>query len=560
MPRTPDKFTPDYEEAKKEAKEREEHWKESHRDYLQRLSDARTYLLMEHHFFGRLAMKMRLGVSEQIATAGVRADGTCYFNPELIDDLNIAELGAVLGHELMHLAFGHFDRQSGKDPQMWNHAGDYVINAMLKRAGLSLPERPNLTPLYDERFEELSDEQVYHVLEEQAREQQQQQQGQQGQGQQGQQQQQGGQSGQGDEQQQGQQQGQGGGGDGQQGQQEQQSQGEGGQGQDQQDQQQGGGGGGEGQKKDQQGKYDPSGQGQGGGERRGFGTGKGDCDFGATRGLKEKAEQGEGRRVLDPDQWRDEIVAAAQAAKSRGQLPNGIERWVDELRDPVMPWHRILRRLVSRVLKQGSTYQRPARRSAALWKQKGMPPGIRPILPGPKPSRKHVAVAVDTSGSMGEDELQNALSEIKDILNMYNRPIRVMAVDAEVHVDEDVRRVDEIELRGGGGTSTEPVFDRIEEEPGRWGEPAMLIYFSDLMASYPDSPPPYPVMWVNTHHQRAKEPPFGDVVDLDPDVASERHRLETADGGYHRRQQQEREKLQEQARRAREKQQSGWKR
>jgi hypothetical protein len=134
-------------------------------EFLELLSDARTLLLMKHHFFGRLAMRMRFEITEQVETAAVRADAVCFFNPHFLEKLDISERAFVIAHELCHLMYGHFDRVSTKVWPLWNAAGDLQINAALARAGLKPPTRPGLEPLYDERFEDWSDEQIYWYLE-----------------------------------------------------------------------------------------------------------------------------------------------------------------------------------------------------------------------------------------------------------------------------------------------------------------------------------------------------------------------------------------------------------
>jgi predicted metal-dependent peptidase len=52
-------------------------------------------------------------------------------------------------------------RRSGRDPKLWNQAGDFAINPLLVDAGLSLPEGV----LIDLRFRGISAEQVYNLLE-----------------------------------------------------------------------------------------------------------------------------------------------------------------------------------------------------------------------------------------------------------------------------------------------------------------------------------------------------------------------------------------------------------
>jgi predicted metal-dependent peptidase len=66
-------------------------------------------------------------------------------------------------------------------------------------------------------------------------------------------------------------------------------------------------------------------------------------------------------------------------------------------------------------------------------------------------------------------------------------------------------------MTGGGGTSFVPVFKKVEE---LGITPALLIYFTDGYGTFPDEPPPYPVIWVMTEDVT---PPFGEVVKVEMD-------------------------------------------
>jgi predicted metal-dependent peptidase len=116
---------------------------------------------------------------------------------------------------------------------------------------------------------------------------------------------------------------------------------------------------------------------------------------------------------------------------------------------------------------------------------------------------------------MSKEELERCLAETAGILALYRRPIRVLCCDADIHLDKDSRDVREIHPTGGGGSDTRPVFQRLEDDPGRWGRPSLVIYFTDLWVQFPEDPPPYPVIWVNTDPERAKRAPFGTEVRLE---------------------------------------------
>jgi predicted metal-dependent peptidase len=126
-----------------------------------------------------------------------------------------------------------------------------------------------------------------------------------------------------------------------------------------------------------------------------------------------------------------------------------------------------------------------------------------------------VVVVVDTSGSIGQKELDLFFSELDDIL-MNCRPtgVALLGCDAavnSVHYLEagDQLKGQKIELGGGGGTSFKPPFEWVDEEGQR---PSALIYFTDLYGDFPDKEPVYPTIWCRTTQQPV---PFGEVIDVD---------------------------------------------
>ena len=77
-----------------------------------------------------------------------------------------------------------------------------------------------------------------------------------------------------------------------------------------------------------------------------------------------------------------------------------------------------------------------------------------------------IAVLIDTSGSMGRDELAEALSGIKNIIeNDKHCKTTVLECDAEVHKEYVVKKVRDIDpkLKGGGGTTMGPGLIRARE-------------------------------------------------------------------------------------------------
>ena len=99
------------------------------------------------------------------------------------------------------------------------------------------------------------------------------------------------------------------------------------------------------------------------------------------------------------------------ANRSRGHLPAGWRRWADQtLAAPTIPWRRVLASAVRRAIAHAAgchdyAYSRPGRRR--------IPRIVTPALRRPLVT---VAVVVDTSGSMGQSELDAALAEVKGVI------------------------------------------------------------------------------------------------------------------------------------------------
>lgn len=128
-----------------------------------RISSVRVGLLIRQPFWGQLASRLELqdatGWCPTAATDGNRL----YYNVDFIDLLDKDELKFLLGHEIEHCVYEHFIRREGRDPTLWNCAGDFVINADLIECKLGkMPEKAK--GLYDEKFNGWVTEEVYDYL------------------------------------------------------------------------------------------------------------------------------------------------------------------------------------------------------------------------------------------------------------------------------------------------------------------------------------------------------------------------------------------------------------
>ncbi len=128
-----------------------------------RLTKARVKMLLKHPFWGNLATRMKLQEnSEWLSTAAT--DGRhFYYNEKFIESLDDEELVFLFGHEVGHVVYDHMSRRGDRDPQLWNMAGDYVINDMLiqNNVGKKITKVPIL---WDPKFRDMTTEEIYDDL------------------------------------------------------------------------------------------------------------------------------------------------------------------------------------------------------------------------------------------------------------------------------------------------------------------------------------------------------------------------------------------------------------
>jgi predicted metal-dependent peptidase len=129
----------------------------------EKLITARVGLLLKASFFGNLATRLKLiNADEWCATAAT--DGrNFYYNTRFIQLLKPKEIEFLFGHEVLHCVYDHFGRRGEREPQIWNIANDFCVNADLKEHGVG--EFITSVPcLYDRKYNGWSSEKVYDDL------------------------------------------------------------------------------------------------------------------------------------------------------------------------------------------------------------------------------------------------------------------------------------------------------------------------------------------------------------------------------------------------------------
>ena len=172
------------------------------------------------------------------------------------------------------------------------------------------------------------------------------------------------------------------------------------------------------------------------------------------------------------DEIREATMQAAQAAGA-GNVPASVQRMIKELTEPKMNWREILRQQIQSTIKYDYSFMRPNRKG---WHMSA-------ILPGSAYEETiDICVGIDMSGSIGDDQAKDFLSEIKGIMQEYKDfKIKVWCFDTKVYNEQDfdgysMDEFDSYEVMGGGGTEFDVNWDYMKEHNIT---PKKFIMFTD---------------------------------------------------------------------------------
>lgn len=420
---------------------------------MQRMIKGRVGLIAREPFFATLALE-KLTLVEDAKCESTWTDGRRLgFNPErILKADSIDELEAIWAHHVATCALGHPFRRGARDEKLWNEASDHVVNGYITKAGFKLPEGS----LYDQRFDGMYVEQVYHQLK-----------------------------------------------------QEQMPPEEGDDDGDSKGGTDSAGVGGGDDTGDMEPTDDPSaGKPSVPGDRSGAaGDGAGAAATGEVRdatsedGSSDNQPASEAELAEQAKDWETCVAQAEQAARGAGRLSADVERMAKSAVAPRVDWREALQRLLKAKSKDDYSLRRPHKRSFTM----GF---IMPSLDAPRCGP--LGFAIDYSSSIRQHEVDQFSAEVEDARATLNpEKIIVMIFTTSVVQYLEFNPGEPIELppvRSGGGTDFAPPVIRMNECET---PPEVLVYLTDLDCSSFAPEPEYPVVWVTTLKTEA---PYGEVI------------------------------------------------
>jgi len=188
-----------------------------------------------------------------------------------------------------------------------------------------------------------------------------------------------------------------------------------------------------------------------------------------------------------------------QKLEKQGELPKGLERVLHIKGEATISWRDELYRYVNTHAKSDYRF---------------FPPNMKYLylgfaLPAIHGEHLHIAVAIDTSASVDKELLEQFLTELSEIMQIFpNYEIELIECDAKIQHISTLYPTEPLSatLKGGGGTDFRPVFDHLENKDIKF-----LIYFTDGMGKFPTYLPHIETLWVMPE---VVEVPFGEVIVL----------------------------------------------
>jgi predicted metal-dependent peptidase len=222
---------------------------------------------------------------------------------------------------------------------------------------------------------------------------------------------------------------------------------------------------------------------------------------------------------------RKQVVLGDKLSSLDGNK-SATEGRVGEMRSASVDWKNHLRDCLESVVAKDYSWSRLNKRHA--WRGVNLPSKVRSADGG------EIAIAIDTSGSVSQAELDYMASETQQMmLDCGIDKVRVCYCDHVVRKNSDDEWWDKFDLtmgdeiqfkfRGGGGTRFDPVFNLLNEYTDDAEDIRALIYFTDGWGyADADSEPNIPVFWGLTDSWLAKDEdrcreymPFGEYIGVD---------------------------------------------
>lgn len=200
-----------------------------------------------------------------------------------------------------------------------------------------------------------------------------------------------------------------------------------------------------------------------------------------------------------------DMANKAATGNSIGNSSSSFQQLFEEIHEGKLNWKQILLEHFNEISKGDPSYHDLDRRMLSMGLFEPVNEDINSI--------HRIALALDVSGSVSEEQIKIFLQEIKAIAETLNPEIiSVMTFNTKVVDVFEFKQgecLDNIKLNIGGGTAVTPVFKHYNKPENM---PEFLLVFSDLeLDDYPDKPK-YHTTWLCFDNKYIETVPFGKLI------------------------------------------------
>ena len=203
-----------------------------------------------------------------------------------------------------------------------------------------------------------------------------------------------------------------------------------------------------------------------------------------------------------------EVVSVRDPSNQRGLLPLFAQRMIKELRKPQTDWRMILNDFVQEEITDYS-FTPPDRRFDDS-------PFFLPDYNDKDDIIEDILFMIDTSGSMSDDMITAAYSEIKGAIDQFDGKLQgwlgffdAAIIEPKTFSNEEEFKV--IKAAGGGGTDFQIIFEYVHKHMSD-KLPASIIILTDGFAPFPEESVTknIPVFWLLNNDK--VNPPWGKIA------------------------------------------------
>ena len=194
--------------------------------------------------------------------------------------------------------------------------------------------------------------------------------------------------------------------------------------------------------------------------------------------------------------------AAEQTVKKRGTIPGNISEFLDKmatLEPAKFNWRGYIRRFTGISTK---VFTKKIRRKEN--RRYSDNPGLKVKM------KQHMLLAIDTSGSVSNDELREFMNEIEHI-HKCGVDITIVQCDTSIRSIEPFKPKQDFKVHGRGGTEFDPVLEYYNANLRKY---TSLVYFTDGECNA-NVKPKAPILWVLSEQSYMNEDLPGKVIKLE---------------------------------------------